>query len=227
MAESLVFNCDCVSAMREMPDKCFDVGFADFPYGNDTNYDVFVDTRENLVALINDVMPELLRVCDRVAITPGVSNMYLYPAPDWVMCWYSPAGIGSSKWGFCCWQPILIYGDDPYLKNLLGRRPDSFSWGKNDNDLTNEFHPCPKPIKVMEIILNRMCIGNEKVIDPFCGSGTTRIAAHNLGLDFTGYEISPTYHALQEKRFQQHISQPKLFSPSELTHTKIEQKKIF
>ena len=33
MSESLVYNADCLAAMREMPDKAFDLAVVDPPYG--------------------------------------------------------------------------------------------------------------------------------------------------------------------------------------------------
>lgn len=43
------------------------------------------------------------------------------------------------------------------------------------------------------------------------GSGSSRIAAWDAGLDFVGYEIDPDYFAAQEKRFMDHTAQLSLF----------------
>ena len=40
------------------------------------------------------------------------------------------------------------------------------------------------------MIVDKPC----KVIDPFTGSGTTAIACHKLGLEFTGYELDEMYY---------------------------------
>ena len=40
---------------------------------------------------------------------------------------------------------------------------------------------------------------------------SSRIAAHNLGFDFVGFELDKEYHDAQELRFQQHIAQQRLF----------------
>lgn len=54
----------------------------------------------------------------------------------------------------------------------------------------------------------KKCKGNPfKILDTHVGSGSSRIAAHKAGLDFTGYEIDPDYHAAQEKRYKDFISQ--------------------
>ena len=62
-------------------------------------------------------------------------------------------------------------------------------------------------------------IGGHSVIDPFLGSGSSRIAAYDLGFDFVGYELDKDYFEAQEKRFADHIAQPKLFVPSQTVET--------
>lgn len=49
------------------------------------------------------------------------------------------------------------------------------------------------------------------ILDPFLGSGSSRIAAWDAGLDFVGYEINKTYFDKQEERFNRHAAQQNLF----------------
>ena len=51
----------------------------------------------------------------------------------------------------------------------------------------------------------------EVVLDPFLGSGTTRLAAYELNRQFVGYEISKEYYDAQEKRFAEYTAQTSLF----------------
>lgn len=51
----------------------------------------------------------------------------------------------------------------------------------------------------------------DMVLDPFLGSGTTRLAAYDLNRDFIGYEISEEYFKRQEERFEKHTAQQSLF----------------
>lgn len=61
-------------------------------------------------------------------------------------------------------------------------------------------HPAPFPIALAERVVSLYSYANDVVIDPFCGSGTTCVAAARLGRRYVGYDISPEYCALAERR---------------------------
>lgn len=184
-------NKSALDFVRGLPDKYFDAVITDFPYGNNTDYgETYDDTLDNLKALISVLVPHLLRVANRVAIFTGVENMYEYPKPTWTLCWKIPGSVGSCKWGFPGWQPILVYGPDPYLANRLGRRNDSAEISGSAGD---SIHPCPKPLSVMRWIVERVTLHGEHVYDPLMGRGTTVAAALLTGRSASGTEVSPIF----------------------------------
>jgi len=73
----------------------------------------------------------------------------------------------------------------------------------------NKQHPTQKPISLM-----KWCLGfipeNFTIFDPFMGSGSTGVAAIELGRRFIGCEINPEYYAIAEKRIKQAAQQPAL-----------------
>jgi site-specific DNA-methyltransferase (adenine-specific) len=71
-----------------------------------------------------------------------------------------------------------------------------------DNRLPGKIHPTQKPVALYEWIF---------IIDTHLGSGSSRIAAYDAGLDFTGCEINKGYFELQEQRFKLHAAQQNLF----------------
>lgn len=79
------------------------------------------------------------------------------------------------------------------------------------SNLERTGHPAQFPIALATDHIRSWSNTNDIVLDPFLGSGTTRIAAYNLNRQFIGYEISKEYYELQEKRFQAHASQQSLF----------------
>jgi site-specific DNA-methyltransferase (adenine-specific) len=53
--------------------------------------------------------------------------------------------------------------------------------------------------------------GGGKILDTHLGSGSSRIAAFDLGFDFVACELDKEHFDDQEKRFTSHIAQLKLF----------------
>ena len=196
-----IYNADCMDILPLLPKV--DLILTDFPYGINEDYDNYNDTQENLVEIILNILPMIVQKSEITFITCGVKNMYLYPKPDWVMAWISSAGIGCGPWGFCCWQPILTYGKCPYLKNGKGSIPDIFL--SNETSQKNG-HPCPKPINLWKKILLRGSINNTDIIlDPFLGSGTTAIAAKQLGRKCIGIERELEYCKIAVDRCRQEV----------------------
>ena len=195
-----LFCGDCMEYMKSMPDKSVDVVFADPPYGNNTEYMNYADTSENLIELVNNFMPQALRIARMVVVTPGNGNQHLYPIPSHTLAFVNMAGVGYSSWGFSCWQPILVYGKDPFLANREGCRPDVMLMRNSGDVDKHNGHPCPKPNNVMRWIIERTTRKTDTILDPFMGSGTTGVAALQLNRNFIGCEISPTYFAIAQKR---------------------------
>ena len=61
-------------------------------------------------------------------------------------------------------------------------------------------HPTVKPVKLMEYLIKLITPPNGVVLDPFMGSGSTGIAARNLGFRFVGIEKEKEYCEIAEKR---------------------------
>lgn len=72
-------------------------------------------------------------------------------------------------------------------------------------------HPTQKPVALYRWIYQHYAKPGDKIIDTHLGSGSSRIAAYDAGLDFVGYEIDKEYFEKQEERYQRHISQISLF----------------
>ena len=64
------------------------------------------------------------------------------------------------------------------VKGNVGSRPD---------------HPCPKPLPLMCELIEQFTDPGDTILDPFAGSGTTLVAARDLGRKAIGIEISAEY----------------------------------
>lgn len=77
------------------------------------------------------------------------------------------------------------------------------------------FHPTQKPVALYAWIFQRYAKPGDKILDTHLGSGSSRIAAYDAGLDFVGCEIDKVYFDLMQERFDRHTAQGNLFLMSE------------
>ena len=195
---------NCTNLLKQLPDKSVDLCLTDYPYGVNVEYDNYKDSKENLQNLINETLPEILRVSKRALIATGTRNLFMYPEPDWILNWYVKSGAGVSNWGFTTWHPILAYGKDPYLENRLGSRADSI---ESIEASEKNGHPCPKPINTWVKLLERGSVKKtDLILDPFAGSGTTAVAAIKTGRNFICFEQSKEYCAIANERIQKELN---------------------
>ena len=82
--------------------------------------------------------------------------------------------------------------DNPFLRGKTPRR---------------NTHPTVKPVKLMEYLITLITPPNGIVLDPFLGSGTTALAALNLGRFFIGIEFNEEYCEIARRRIEQHKTQ--------------------
>lgn len=72
-------------------------------------------------------------------------------------------------------------------------------------------HPTQKPVALYKWIMQTYCKPGDRILDTHLGSGSSAIAAHDMGFDFVGIELDPDYYAAAVKRFNNAKLQTKLF----------------
>jgi len=80
-------------------------------------------------------------------------------------------------------------------------------------------HPTGKPIALLIKWVNQFTDIGETILDPFMGSGTTGVAAIQLGRKFIGIEREPKYFDIACRRIEQAAAQGKLFEPEPVKQT--------
>lgn len=77
-------------------------------------------------------------------------------------------------------------------------------------------HPTQKPVEIVTPLVEYSCPPAGLILDPFMGSGTTGVAALQLGRKFIGIEKEPAYFEIACRRIREFYAQPNLFeAPSE------------
>lgn len=215
MGNAKLYQGDCRDIIP-MLDKV-DAVVADPPYGIGMDYGTFLDSPANVSDLAISSFNLMREIAPVIALTPGLVNIHKWPEPTWILAWVPDnSPTGRNPWGFSCWQPILVYGKDPYQVRAMGCRPDVIRTAPSGNELREIkalAHPCPKPIGFLKKLVPRISPSQgETILDPFMGSGTAGVACVDLGRSFIGIEIQSEYFDLACKRIEQAQKQQRLFA---------------
>jgi len=93
-------------------------------------------------------------------------------------------------------------------------RKFKYTWnGMLQEDMANKetrIHPNHKPIKLYKWLLHNYAKEGDKILDTHLGSGSSAIAAHNMGFDFVGCELDTDYYNGACKRFKEQTAQLQL-----------------
>ncbi|MGY5780289.1 DNA methyltransferase [Rhizobium sp. LEGMi135b] len=82
---------------------------------------------------------------------------------------------------------LLAKGSTPIPTRLLD---DVLDWDSTGNRL----HPTQKPLRPLESLVSTFSRPGELVLDPFCGSGSSLVAARQCARDFLGMELDRRHH---------------------------------
>lgn len=114
---------------------------------------------------------------------------------------------GASRFFYCAKasKSERNRGFEGEIKEKEGARPNSADpsgkFPDHDHRPTGgNNHPTVKPVKLMEYLIRLIAPPASTVLDPFCGSGTTGVAARSLGYSFIGIEMNPEYCEIARKR---------------------------
>jgi adenine-specific DNA-methyltransferase len=200
---------DCVKVMQEIPAGSIDLIVTDPPYL--VNY-----TSRDGRTVVND---------DRDAwLMPAFAQMYrVLKYNSFLVCFYGWNKVDTffAVWKAAGFRPVghLVWVK-PYHSNtgfvrysheeayLLAKGvPDTppiilrdvLEWHYTGNGL----HPTQKPVMAMVPLILAFSRMRDIVLDPFVGSGTTAVAAKQLGRRYIGIEIDPTYAKQADERVRQ------------------------
>lgn len=92
-----------------------------------------------------------------------------------------------------------------------GGRHGVFTFPKGEGNSGKNEHETQKPIRLMAELVRLFTNPGETVLDPFCGSGTTGVAAIGLGRRFIGIEREERYFDVSCRRLRDALKQGDLF----------------
>src|SRR5574344_492188 len=209
--KSETYNMDCMEYMRTCKDKQFDLAIVDPPYGigdrlsngggklkNTPMATLYRESSQWDVAPKQEYFDELFRVSKNQIIWGG--NYFKLPPSRCMICWDKAQEMPSLS----SWELGWTSFDKP-----------SKIYRQSSTDL-KRFHPTQKPIALYKWLLSRYAKPGDKLLDTHSGSGSFRIAAHDMGFDLISCEIDSDYCRDNEARYQAHIAQSELIPVQEI-----------
>jgi DNA modification methylase len=98
--------------------------------------------------------------------------------------------------------------EKPLHRSAGTQNPGSFQ-AEGTKKAAKNFHPTVKPVDLMRWLVRLVTPHGGKVLDPFCGSGTTGIACVLEGVAFDGIDIEADYLEIAARRIM--AAQPNLW----------------
>ena len=201
---------DNMEFMKGIPDKYYELAIVDPPYGIGEDGGNFRDRKGGGHRVLQkknwdigtpklEFFNELQRISINQIIWGGNYFTDKLPVSRCWLYWNKLMG-GDFSDGELAWTSF-----DKVLKQFT-----------KCNKYHGKIHPTQKPVALYKWLLKNYAKPNDKIFDSHVGSGSIRIACHDMGFDFTGCEIDEDYFNAQEERYQQHAMQGDLFSGAEL-----------
>ena len=208
-----LYNCDCMEYMRGLPDKAFELAIVDPPYGINVNHNMgrrrWNKPSDYKPAVWDNEPPpqeyfhELMRVSQNQIVWGANHFMERIALPS--SCWIVWDKLFSQDVSFAAAELAWTSFDSVTKKFTLSPADSS------------RIHPTQKPVKLYEWLLANYAKPGDKILDTHLGSGSSAIAAHNLGFDFVGTELDSDYFDAALARFNKHIAQGSLFDAAPQT----------
>jgi site-specific DNA-methyltransferase (adenine-specific) len=235
---SEVTNEDCMEGMARYPDKYFDLAIVDPPYGikvvqriykgranyiNPKDKHGVKKANHNIKQWDNErpnqeYWNELFRVSkNQIVWGANYFTDYLPVSRGWIF-WdkdvngdFSKGELAWTSFDFALKKVLYVWDGMRQGQQLNKTSCKGGSWKQgNPCGLEKRNHPTQKPILLYNWIINEFAKQGDKILDTHLGSGSSRIAAYEMGYDFTAFELDTEYFEAQEKRYKAHIAQLKM-----------------
>lgn len=219
--KSCYINCDCMEALRKMPDKCVDLSICDPPYGgvtqggymknqmgggiarNRNNYNLSL---WNCDRPLKEYFDQLRRVSKNQIIWGG--NYYASLLPDsqcWIV-WDKQKGEGIS----------FADGELAWTSFNSAVRIFRYKWnGMLQGDMKNKehkIHPTQKPVNLYLWLLDHYAKEGDTILDTHVGSASSLIACHRTHHNYIGFEIDEGYYKESSERLADESAQINIFN---------------
>lgn len=169
---------------------------------------------------IMDMLDQVFMHCARLLKPDGHAYVFFH------MTKYEPIFLMLRKhFGTCEETPLVwakntpgigdpnrtwVYSYEPCFFINRGRslvKPQAFNVLRYDTiPPGKKIHPTQKPDALLRHIISASCVPGEVVLDPFAGSGSTLVAASQVGCRFIGVEREEEFHRATTERIAEELA---------------------
>lgn len=197
--DSGFYNMDCMEAMKQFPDKFFELAIVDVPYGINVNHNMGRrqgDKPSDYKKVEWDNEPpkqayfdELMRVSKNQIVWGA--NHFISRIPFDSSCWIVWDKGFSAEVSFASVELAWTSLDTTTKRIYIP-----------PNGSEKRIHPTQKPVALYTWLLNNYAKQGDKILDTHVGSASSLIACHKLGFEYWGFELDPDYYKSAVERLE-------------------------
>ena len=198
----------CLSLISSLPDRSVDLVLTDPPYGNRETYGrakrTILGDQHPLVAL--SAIAACYRVLKLNRVCLCFINMRQLPFTEGFIARYTSFKIRD----VIVWDKRDMAFGHGFRKRyelimVLEKGRPTYANRSLANVLVSQRiprpqHPHEKPVALLKTLIEHVTAPRGVILDPFMGSGSTGVAARELGRRFIGIELDPSCFELAKRR---------------------------
>ena len=192
---------DCLEVMKDWPDGCVDLVLTDPPYPKEFDY-VWGYLGTSYRVLKDGGF--LGTLCGHYQM-PLVIDTLREAGFDWFWPCLHENNNQPIMFGFkvkVCHKPFLWFRKGKGLPNRIFYDNFSLRCKTTDWKEAQSHHKWGQDSSMLWEPIDAFSSPDSIILDPFCGSGTTCVAAKKLGRNYIGIDISPEYCEIARKRLK-------------------------
>jgi site-specific DNA-methyltransferase (adenine-specific) len=202
-----LYNQDCMEAMASMKDNEFDLAIVDPPYGLGKRTTDGGSKKNTQTKFMNDIR----RTNWDNSIPPQkYFDELKRVSKNWII-WGANYFPISEYRTFIVWDKMTYVPTMSQVELAATSYNEPARYIKINSNQEGRIHPTQKPVALYTWLLDKYAQKGWKILDTHLGSGSSAIAAHDLGYEFHGYELDEEYFEAASKRLKEHQKQLQLF----------------
>jgi site-specific DNA-methyltransferase (adenine-specific) len=196
-----------MEAMASMKDNEFDLAIVDPPYGLGKRTTDGRSKKNTQTKFMNDIR----RTNWDNSIPPQkYFDELKRVSKNWII-WGANYFPISEYRTFIVWDKMTYVPTMSQVELAATSYNEPARYIKINSNQHDRIHPTQKPVALYTWLLDKYAQKGWKILDTHLGSGSSAIAAHNMGFEFHGYELDTEYYEGASKRLKVHQQQLQLF----------------